>query len=90
MQCLHEDIAAIMSWPPRLPDYVVALQICDYSCSQVDKDGKEVRDLKLKDVVIGENTKFNLFRVTKRQLDGWTLGGDDKAIVNSNNCSRTT
>ena len=46
-----------------------------------NKTGKEVQtDVSIKGVAYMPESKYNLFSITKRILDGWTLGGDDNTM----------
>ena len=46
-----------------------------------DKDGKEIKSATLKDVTVLPDAKFNLFSLTKRLKDGWTMDGNKTAIT---------
>ena len=41
-----------------------------------DKYGNEQHNVTIKDMVHSPSSEFNLFSLTKRLDDGWTLGGD--------------
>ena len=55
-------------------------EIGNLSVTQIDKNGQEVQELKLKDVTLNPHGTYNIFSVTKRMKDGWKLYGDDIAL----------
>jgi len=45
-----------------------------------NKQGKELYDATIKELVYVSGSSFNLFSLSKRLENGWKLGGDAKAI----------
>ena len=54
--------------------------VADIAGTVCNKEGVPLQVVKMKDVKIVPDNKFNLFSITKRQKTGWKLHGDDKAI----------
>ena len=59
---------------------IMSTEIGNLPVTQIDKNGQEVQDLKLKDVTLNPHGTYNIFSVTKRMKDGWKLYGDDIAL----------
>ena len=57
-----------------------ATAIADIPGTICDQHGREHGHGTLRDVILLENGKYNLFSLTKMMLEGWTLGGDKEAI----------
>jgi len=54
--------------------------IADIKGTVCNKEGLPLQVVKMSDVKIVPDNKFNLFSVTKRQKNGWKLHGDHKSI----------
>ena len=52
----------------------------DMPSTVCDKNGQELQDVMIKDIVHLPQSGYNLFSLTKRLEDGWTLGGNANAI----------
>ncbi|KAL7560674.1 hypothetical protein ACA910_001356 [Epithemia clementina (nom. ined.)] len=57
-----------------------ATQVCDLQGKKCDNTGQAEFNLTLKDVALIPTAAFNLFSVTKLQLQGWKLGGNKESI----------
>ena len=51
---------------------------CDLSGVVCNKNGQEIKRVAMKNVKLVPNSKYNLFSVTQRVVDGWKIGGDKK------------
>ena len=49
--------------------------------TKIDKNGQEVQDLDLKDVILNPHATYNIFRVTNRIKDGWKFYSGDTVLV---------
>ena len=45
-----------------------------------DKFGMEKGEATIREIMYTPNSRFNLFSMTKRMQDGWTLGGNKESI----------
>ena len=54
--------------------------IADLPGMVCDKNGNQLMKVNMKGVKIVPDSQFNLFSITKRQKQGWKLGGDQDAI----------
>jgi len=54
--------------------------IADIPAVVCNKKGMPLTKIKMTDVKIVPDNKFNLFSITKRMKQGWSLHGDDKAV----------
>ena len=52
-----------------------------YSFIQMDKNGNEVNEGKLKNMRAGSAFEYNLFSTPKKLKDGWTMSGNKKCIT---------
>jgi hypothetical protein len=52
----------------------------DLSGWKCDKSGNKEDKIRMSDVKVVPDNKFNLFSITKRLNSGWKLGGDEKSM----------
>ena len=52
----------------------------DMPCTVCDKNGQELKDIMIKNIMHLLKSGYNLFSLTKRLEDGWALGGNADAL----------
>ena len=56
---------------------MIPTEIGNMQVTQVNKNGREVQELELKDVMLNPQGTYSLFSMKKRMKEGWTLYGDE-------------
>ena len=71
----NNDVITAANGEEMMPTEIVNLPV-----TQIDKNGKEVQDLELKDVNLNPHGTYNIFSVTRRIKYGWKFYGDDTVL----------